>query len=199
MRLYYFPNACSIAPHIALRELGLPFDLVRVDLARKETEQGVDFLGINPRGQVPVLELASGYRLTEVAVILQCIADQKPSDLLPGGHPGFVVKELLSFMSGELHRGGFAPLFRPNTPADYIEIARDNTRRCLDHLAKKLSGQTYLAGDKFTLADALIFPMLRWAPRKDLPLSNWPNLARLLDRIDARPSVIDAKRAEGIA
>ena len=76
MKLYYSPGACSLSPHIALLEAGLPYDLVKVDLRAKKLENGDDFLKVNPKGQVPALALDSGELVTEGPVIVQMIADK---------------------------------------------------------------------------------------------------------------------------
>jgi glutathione S-transferase len=200
IKLYYFPNACSLAPHVTLRELDIPFELVRVDLAQKRTERGEDFLVINERGQVPVLELPSGDRFTEVSVILEFIAAQRPDcELLPKEtNARLRTKEWLSFLTAELHKAGFAPLFRTNTPPDYINVARQNVERHFDFMEKRASGRSFLTGGTFTIADALALPMLRWAARKEIDLTRWPSLLRVRENIEARQSVQDAKRAEGI-
>src|SRR4051812_3122270 len=88
MKLYYAMGTCSHAPHIALREAGLPFSLVRFDMKTHTLDGGGAIEDINPKGYVPVLELDSGERLTEVAAVLQWIADQKPeSGLAPPAGP----------------------------------------------------------------------------------------------------------------
>lgn len=78
MKLYYSPGACSLSPHIALKEAGIPFDLVKVDLKAKKTEDGSDYLGLNPKGQIPAVGMDNGDVLTEGAVIVQMIADKVP-------------------------------------------------------------------------------------------------------------------------
>ena len=78
MKLYYSPGACSLSPHIALLEAGLPYDLVKVDLRAKKLENGDDFWAVNPKGQVPALALESGELVTEGPVIIQMIADDPP-------------------------------------------------------------------------------------------------------------------------
>ena len=65
MKLYMKPGACSFASHVVLREAGLPFDLVKVDLATKKMEDGGDFLAVNPKGQVPTLGLDEGGIITD--------------------------------------------------------------------------------------------------------------------------------------
>ncbi|MCS6945130.1 MAG: glutathione S-transferase N-terminal domain-containing protein, partial [Sutterellaceae bacterium] len=78
MKLYYSPGACSLSPHIVLRELGVPFELVKVNLKTKRTADDRDFTTINPKGYVPALELDDGQVLTEGPAIVQYLADRNP-------------------------------------------------------------------------------------------------------------------------
>ena len=119
MKLYYAPGACSLAPHIALSEAGLAYTTERVDLRAHTYGTGADYYGVNPKGYVPVLELDNGERLTEVAVILQYIADRKPGTLAPafGSLERYRQMEWLNFVATELHKG-LAPLWKPTTPGE---------------------------------------------------------------------------------
>lgn len=200
MKLYFSPGACSLSPHIVLRETGLPFDLEQVDNREKKTKSGQDYWKINPKGQVPVLELDNGQRLTEGPVIVQYIADQKPgSGLAPaaGTIERYRVLEWLNFVTSELHKS-FGPIFRPTTPDAYKTISKENLGKRFDWLNDQLAGRQYLLGDKFTIADAYLFTVLRWAPRVEIDLSKWPNLKAYVDRVAARPKVHEALKAEGL-
>lgn len=200
MKLYFSPGACSLSPHIVLREAGLPFELEQVDLKAKKTKSGGDFLQINPKGQVPVLELDNGEILTEGPAIVQYIADQKPeSGLAPanGTLQRYHLQEWLNFVTSELHKG-FSPLFRQTTPADYIPVATENLFARFDFLDKKLAGKQYLMGDKFTVPDAYCFTVTSWSKYKEIDLARWPNLKAFVDRVAARPKVQEALKAEGL-
>ena len=202
MKLYYAPGACSLAPHIILREAGLTFELDKTDLRAKRTESGADFAAINPKGQVPTLGLDSGEILTENAVINQYIADQAPeSGLLPpaGTMERYRALEWLTFITTELHKS-FSPLFKPNTPDDYKPIVKENLAARFAHVDRHLAdGRTYLTGDTFTAPDAYLFVMLAWADRMALDLSKLANLKAYHERVAARPKVQEALRAEGLA
>lgn len=201
MKLYMKPGACSLAPHIALREAGLTFDLVKVDLATKKTEDGGDFLAVNPKGQVPTLAFDDGDVLTENAVILQYIADRAPqAGLLPeaGSAERYRVLEWLNFTATELHKG-FSPLFRPTTPDAYKAIARETLAAKLAVLDRRLAGAPFLAGDRFTVADVYAFVVVGWAKPMGIELSPWPNLAAYMARLAERPAFQAARAAEGLA
>ena len=201
MKLYYSPGACSLSPHIVLREAGLKFDLERVDLAAKKLkESGADYLPINPKGQVPVLQLDDGDKLTEGPAIVQYIADQKPeSGLAPanGTRLRYHVQEWLNFVTSDLHKV-FAPLFRPTTPEEFVKITKETLANKFAYLDQHLAKNQYLLGDKFTVADAYCFVIVGWSKYKEIDLARWPNLKAYMDRIAARPKVQEAMKAEGL-
>jgi len=201
MKLYYAPAACSLSPHIALLEAGLDFTTERVDLRNgRQTESGIDFLAINPKGYVPALELKDGTVLTEGAAIVQFIADLAPDRLLApanGTPERYQLMEWLSFISSELHKN-FGPLFRPTSSEDAKEAARTNLRTRFAYVAGKLADRDYLMGSQFTVADGYLFTVLNWAAFVQFDLSDWPVLGAYQQRVASRPAVQQALRAEGL-
>ena len=200
MKLYYSPGACSLSPHIVSREAGINLDFEQVDNREKKTKSGKDYWGINPKGQVPVLEIDGAQRLTEGPAIVQYLADQKPaSGLVPaaGTIDRYRVLEWLSFVGSELHKT-YGPMFRPTTPEEYKTMSRENLGKRFDWIDKQLAGKQYLVGDKFTVADAYLFTVLRWAPHVKIDLGRWPNIKAYVDRVTARPKVQEALKAEGL-
>jgi glutathione S-transferase len=200
MKLYFAPGACSLSPHIVLREAGYTFDLEQVNNQEKKTKSGMDYWGINAKGQVPVLELDNGERITEGPVIVQYLADQKPgAGLAPanGSMERVRVQEWLNFTTSEIHKT-FGPIFRPTTPDAFKVLSKENLGKRFDWLDKQLAGKQYLTGDRFTVADAYLFTVLRWSPRIDIDLAKWPNLKAYVDRVAARPKVQEAMKAEGL-
>lgn len=201
MKLYFSPAYCSLAVHIALRESGLPFQLARVDTVAARVEDGDDFRAVNPRGYVPVLELADGSRHTEVAALLQYVGDAAPgTGLMPatGSRDRFEVLQWLTFVSSELHKA-FSPwLFHKETAASTRSDVRGRITARLADLEARLAGREWLVGDRFTVADAYAFTIVRWAPMVDLSLASVPALRAYLARIEARPAVHAALRAEGL-
>jgi glutathione S-transferase len=199
MKLYFSPGACSLHPHIALREAGLPFDLVRVDLrAHKLGGGGEDYYAVNPKGYVPLLELDDGTRLTEGAVIDQYIADQKPdARLIPraGTLERYRAQEWLNFIASELHKQ-FSPLFYPTTPEEVKTQQRQRIAGRFDLIEKTLAKQPYLLGDNFSVADGYLFNMLRWTEHTGIDRAKWPALVAFYDRVSQRPAVKDALEAE---
>ena len=199
-KLYYVPGACSLSPHIALREAGLPFDLVLANLKTRTLSDGSDYLAVNPKGQVPVLELNDGQRLTEGPAIVQYIADQAPAAKLapPAGTLArYRLMEWLNFITSELHKG-FSPLFNPATPEEYKTIARARLIDRLTLVDSQLAGKDYLMSEGFSVADAYLFTVVNWSKPVGLDISALKNLAAFMGRVAARPAVQEALKAEGL-
>lgn len=200
MKLYFSPGACSLSPHIVLREAGADFELEQVDNKAKKTKSGLDFWLINPKGYVPVLELDDGQRLTEGPAIVQFIADKYPdAGLIPpcGTFGRSRVQEWLNFISSEIHKS-FGPLFKPNTPEDYKKISKENLAKRYAYVEEHLAKHQYLHGERFTVADAYLFTVSNWMPRVGLDVNQWPHVKAYLARIAARPNVQEAMKAEGL-
>lgn len=200
MKLYFSPGACSLSPHIVLREAGLKFDIEKVSLADKKTEKGTDFLTVNPKGYVPALQLDSGGVLTEGPAIVQYLADQVPEKRLApvaGSIERYRLVEWLNFISTEVHKS-FSPLFKPNVPEETKQAARELLAKRLAFVAGKLEDSEYLMGNQFTVADAYLFTVLNWAGHVKLDLSPWPVLSAYHKRVAARPAVQAAMMAEGL-
>ena len=200
MKLYYTPGACSLSPHIALLEAGLPYELVKVDLRAKKLENGDDFLQVNPKGQVPVLALDSGELVTEGPVIIQMIADKaKDKNLAPGRDSAerYKLLEWLNFITTELHKN-FSPLFQPAIPDEVKNFFKDRLMAKLKYIESQLAGRDYLLGKQFTVADGYLFVMLAWADRLKLDLSGFSNLMAYKARVAARPKVQEALTKEGL-
>ena len=199
MKLYYSPGACSLAPHIALSEAGLTYTTKRVDLKTHTLADGTDYYTINPKGYVPAIELEDGARLTEIAAILQFIADRKPGTLAPayGTMERYRLMEWLNFIATELHKQ-FGPLWYPTTPEATREAQITKLKSRFELIAKTLATQPYLMGDKFTVADAYLFTILNWAPMLKVDLTPWPALVAFQARVAARPAVHAALVAEGL-
>lgn len=198
MKLYFSPNACSLASHIALRELALPFELIRVDNQKKLTAEGDDFLQINPKGYVAALQLDNGEVLTEGAAILQYLADQVPAaGLAPvnGSWERVRLQEWLNFVSSEIH-GGLGVLFKDAIPDEVKALFKATLFKRFAILVQTLERQDYLLGAQYSVADAYLFVVLRWAGLFDIDLQQWPALAKFQQRVGERPAVIAALAAE---
>ena len=201
MKLYYAPGACSLSPHIALLEAGLPYDLVKVDLRAKKLENGDDYLKVNPKGQVPALALDSGELVTEGPVIVQMIADKIPAkNLAPERNSAerYRLQEWLNYISTELHKS-IGPMFNPALSDDAKAFFKDRAMGKFRYVDGKLAGHDYLMGKQFTGADAYLYVMLRWAEAIKLDLSGLSNLLAYKDRLAARPMVQQALIEEGLA
>jgi len=198
MKLYYSPGACSLSPHIVLREAGLDFELVRVDLGTHKLTDGRDFAEINPKGYVPALELDNGTVLTEGTAIVQYVADLKPeTGLAPKASSleRYQLQEWLGFINSEVHKG-FGPLFNPKTPEEYKAMARKNLANRLAYLDGHLAKNDFLMGKQFTVADAYLFTVLNWGPWTGVDVAAWPSLVAFQQRIASRPAIVAAQAAE---
>ena len=199
MKLYYSPGACSQAPHILLHEIGLSHDAERVDLKAKKTENGGDFLAINPKGAVPALELDSGDVLTENAVILQYLGDRSSvGEVLPplGNFRRYRVLELVNFITTELHKR-FGFLFSPDPTDEMKQLVIRDLGKKLDYIDAELGEGPFLMGDELTLPDPYLFVITGWAD-KFIGLDRWPNLRAFRERMLERPSVRHVMRFEGL-
>ena len=195
MILYFTPGACSLADHIALREAGLPFDLAKVDLKTHTTEDGRDYMMINPKGYVPALVFDDGQLLSENIAILSWVADRAPTLALQGDMGRDRLLEALAYVSTELHKA-FKPYFNPAATDQERDQAGKGIVRRLGFLAERLRGE-YLFGPGFSVADAYLFVTLRWSRQFGLTIPE--PLPAYLDRVTARPPVHAALEYEGLS
>lgn len=200
MKLYYSPGACSLSPHIVLREGGFDFALERVDLQSGVTETGRDYKTINPMGYVPALQLDDGQVLTEGPAIVQYLADRVPEKHLApqaGTLARYRLMEWLNFISTELHKG-FGALFNPAFSDDTKAVIKAQLENRIAHAERRLGAGPYAMGNDFSVADAYLFTVLGWGKYVNVDLAPWPALLGYLGRVAARPAVQAALAAEGL-
>lgn len=200
MKLYYSPGACSLAPHIVLLEAGYAFDIEKVDIPNKKTAAGDDYWTINPKGYVPALKLDNGEVLSEVGVICQYLADQKPAAKLApaaGTMARYHLMEWLNFVATEVHKS-IGALFNPKMTPDMKVVQLGVVERRLNALEKMITGKPYLMGDAYSVADAYLFTVLNWSRIHKIDMAKWPNIQAFMARVAARPQVQAAMRAEGL-
>lgn len=199
MKLYLAPGACSLSPHITLREAGATFEIERVDLSAKRTASGGDFHAINPKGYVPALELETGEVLTEGSAIIQFIADNAPAAALApqnGTIQRARMQEHLNYIASELHKA-FSPLFNASASKEARDAAPAHVASKLGHFERILSdGRSFLLGERFSVADGYLFAVARWTGPTGIGLDRWPHLAAYMDRVEGRPAVQAALAAE---
>lgn len=200
MKLYYSPGACSLSPHIVAHEIGLPLKLEKVDTKTKQTETGRDFLAINKKGYVPVLELDNGEVLTEGPAIVQYLADQKPGSGIAPANDTLArsrLQEMLGYINSEIHKA-YSPLFKAETPAETVAERKAYLHKRYQFIENVLAKQEWLLGDKFSLADAYLFVVTNWAKSTKLDLADFPALLAFQKRVAERPAVQAAMAAEGL-
>lgn len=201
MKLYYSPGACSLSPHIALREAGLAFEAVLASTKSHKLQDGTDYYSINPLGYVPMLELDDGTRLREGPAIVQYIADLAPTkNLAPanGTLARYRLQEWLTFIGTEIHKT-YSPLFNPNMPEEAKNISKEKLKSRYQWINSALEGKDYLMGDHFTVADGYLFTVTNWAKPSNIDLSPYPNVQAWHARVGARPAVQEALKAEAPA
>ena len=200
MKLYYSTGACSLSPHIVLREAGLPFDLVLASTKTHKLADGTDYYSINPKGYVPLLELDDGQRLSEGPAIVQYIADQVPAKKLvapAGTMERYRQMEWLNFISTELHKG-IGALFNPALPEEAKAMARTRGASRLEWVNQQLEGKQYLMGDHFSVPDAYLFTVTNWTKHVGVDISAMSHLGAFMARVGSRPAVQEALKAEGL-
>ena len=200
MKLYYSPGACSLSPHIVLRELGLPFEPVLASTKTHKLADGTDYYTINPKGYVPLLELDDGQRLSEGPAILQYLADKEPSKNLvaaAGTMPRYRQIEWLNFISTELHKS-YSPLFNPAMPEEGKAVYRKRLRGRYEYLNQQLEGKDFLMGEAFSLPDAYLFTVTNWAKPVGVDITDLSNVQAFMARMASRPAVQAAMKAEGL-
>lgn len=200
MKLFYKPGACSLASHITLRESGKDFTLNGVDLMQKRLENGDDYFAVNPKGQVPALLLEDGTLLTEGVAIMQYLADSVADRqlLAPAGTIArYKTIEWMNYIATELHKG-FTPLFRPDTPEEYKPTVRALLEKKLQYVNASLKDDQWICGPRFTIADAYLFTVLRWARAVKLNMEGLSHIDAYMARMAERPAVAAALEAEGL-
>jgi glutathione S-transferase len=201
MKLFYKPGACSLSPHIVLREADLPFTLVKTNTRAGTTDEGGDFRAINPKGYVPALQLDDGEVLTEGPAIVQYLADLVPQKGLAPASGTFArarLQEWLNYLSTELHKG-ISPLFNPKAPDEWKAFSRDAMDAKLKWVDGQIAGKgPFLMGASFSVADAYLFTILGWLQFVGLDLASYPALAAYRATIASRPAVHAALVAEGL-
>ncbi|MDW2643596.1 glutathione transferase GstA [Citrobacter sp. HN-141] len=200
MKLFYKPGACSLASHITLRESGKDFTLDGVDLMKKRLENGDDFFAVNPKGQVPALLLDDGTLLTEGVAIMQYLADTVPDRHLlapTSSLSRYKTIEWLNYIATELHKG-FTPLFRPDTPEEYKPTVRALLEKKMQYVNESLKDNPWICGARFSIADAYLFTVLRWAYAVKLNMAGLSHIEAYMTRMTERPAVAAALKAEGL-
>jgi len=200
MKLYYSPGACSLSPHIALREAGLAFEPVLASTKSHKLQDGTDYYGINPLGYVPMLELDDGTRLREGPAIVQYIADLAPTkNLAPasGTLSRYRLQEWLTFIGTEIHKS-YSPMFNPGMPEEAKAIFRTKLQSRYEWLNGELEGKDYLMGEHFTVADGYLFTVTNWTKPTGVDISPYANVQAWHARVAARPAVQEAMKTEGL-
>lgn len=201
MKLYYSKSACSLVVRIILNELNISFKDEAVDLMAKKTASGEDYFLINPKGAVPAIRIDNGDVLTENQVILQYLADSTPGQKLlapVGDIKRYHTLEWLNYISTELHKT-LGMFFNPNVSEEMkTKVLTPMVMARFKNINERLSKGSFLTGDTFSLPDAYIFVMVRWAHYFKMDLTGFPNLNQYIERLQKHPSVKKSLEQEGL-
>jgi glutathione S-transferase len=201
MDLYFAPLACSMASRVVLAEAGAEVNLVEVDTdAKTVLGAGQDYRAINSLGYVPALRLDDGSVLTENAAILQYLADRFPDAKLGPPESDQLgrakLRQWLSFIGSELHKGLMTPLLGSKTPPEVKAWTIEKYASRLAYLNEKLAGREFLL-ERFSVADAYLATVLNWTrATPEIDLATYPNVKAYLDRIRTRPAFAAALATE---
>lgn len=206
IRFWFAPGACSLAPHILLKEIGVTSDNVETAISMEGAKFPEGFERINPKLRVPALSL-DGAIITEVPAIATAIAGLAPGRQLMGRTPLETARvyEWMVWISGSVHGDGFGTLWRPqrysDDPAAHDGIMRKAREKLANYYAMiedKIVGP-YVLGEVFSAVDAYLYVFYRWGNVIGLDLDmNYPKFAALGRLLAERPSVAAATAAENI-
>jgi glutathione S-transferase len=201
--LYYSPGACSMAIHVVLNELGVPFKLENASISdgKNRTEE---FLRLNPRGAVPVL-VEEGKPLTEGAAILLHLVEKHGSGLMPkSGWERAKAMEALMFCNATLHPAYGRAFFVKKSTQDEAAKKQLNTvtgqaiQKIWEEVEVKLASQPYLCGKECTVADILLTVIANWSNMLPVPITFGPKTKQLFRSVIARPAYKKALEAEQV-
>jgi glutathione S-transferase len=201
MELFFSPLACSMSARIALAEAAAEVTLIEVDPHTKRMlPSGEDYCAVNPLGYVPALRLDDGTVLTENAAILTYVADAYPeANLAPPESDRLEqtkLRQWLSFIGTELHKGLMIPLLGRDTPPEVKAWALAKYGSRLVYLDGQLAGREFLLR-RFSVADAYLATVLNWTQATpEIDLASYPNVKAYLERMRQRPSVSAALSVE---
>ncbi|EGD85770.1 hypothetical protein H112_06692 [Trichophyton rubrum D6] len=202
-KLWYAPGACSLAPHIILKEAGANFELVKVAFDSIHSDE---FKAINPKLRIPTLSVNNEI-ITENPAVMMAISNLVPEKHLFGKTPLDTVRviEWANYISGTLHGQAFAGLWRPQRftadPEDHHKLqamGMTTIKESFRYIDNKLKG-VHAVSDSFTIVDAYLLTMYRWGQKIGLPMeSDYPKLTALVVEASKRPSTVAAMEAEGL-
>jgi glutathione S-transferase len=202
--LYYSPGACSLAPHIVLEELGIPYEAVKIATATGE-QRSPEYLRINPRGRVPALAV-DGKVLVENVAILTFLGGGFPAKGLWPARTWDQAQalSLMAWLADTVHPA-FAHLYRPEryvSGSACVEAVKEGGRasfgESLREIDRLLAGKRWAIANRYSVVDAYLLVFYRWGNRNGFPVGDLPHYTALVERLLARPAVKRVMAAEGI-
>lgn len=208
--LYYSPGASSLAPHIALEEIGAPYEtvLTRVDI--RSVEENItdpEYLKINPKGRVPALQV-DGRILTEAPAILSFLGCSYPKAQLVPANPEAAARchEWMAWLSTTVHAVALGQIVRPQRfvadANDYPAVTskgRVNLDAAFAHIEHELHGREWATAGVYTIVDPYLLFYYLVGVHLKLPMkTRYPAWTRVMERTMARPAVQRVLREEGL-
>lgn len=196
LTLYYAPNSCALASHIALEQVGVEYEARRVDFSRNE-QRSPEYLRINPKGRVPALVTERGV-LTETPAILAFIAQSFPQAKLAPLDDPFAFAQVQAFNSylcatvhvahAHKHRGHRWA----DDPAALEAMRRkvpQSVGECFDLIEHEMLQGPWVMGADYTICDIYLFTVARWIDSDGVDLARVPKVVEHRRRMLAIPAV----------
>jgi len=203
--LYYSPGTASMVVHLALLEIGAPYELKLIDFDAG-AQRDPAYLALNPGGRVPTL-LIDGRPVSESAALLMVLAERHPEARLAPA-PGTPEREAwhqwilyLSTTVAATFRFWFYPqdLGATEHPPAVREALQRRIEGAWDRIDAHLAAHgPWLLGREFSGADLLLTMLMRWSRRMPRPATEWPALAALATRVRSRASWKRLYELEGL-
>jgi len=196
LKFYYAPKTCALAVHLALEQVEAPYEAIAVDFA-SQAQRSPEYLSINPKGRVPVLQTERGV-LTETPALLLYLCQRYPEANLAPLDDTFAIAQLQAFNSylcATVHVA-HAHRFRGSRWADEPEAIAAMQRKvpqsmgeCMALIEQHMLQGPWVMGSQYTVADMYLYTISRWLEGDGVDVSKLPRIIEHRKRMDAKPEV----------
>ncbi|MBL8703837.1 MAG: glutathione S-transferase N-terminal domain-containing protein [Rhodospirillales bacterium] len=205
-KLFWDPGAANMAPHAVLEEIGCPYELVKVDLAKGEHRMP-EYMRLNPNGRVPTLIDGEKVMFEAAAIVLYLVEKHREAKLAPppGTPERMLFLQWLAYLTNTLQEA-FMQYFYPEHFATDPK-AQENVKATAEARLETMWGTIdtalaangpYLAGNDFTAADLYLHMLSRWSRGCRRTSVSFPHVKRLIELVKARPAVQRMIAQEGL-
>ena len=203
MKLFFAPNTCALASHIALEEAAAPYEMVRINFA-SDDQRKPEYLKVNPKARAPALATDRGI-LTETPAILAFVAQSFPkANLAPLDDP-FAFAQVQAFNSylcatvhvAHAHRmRGYRWVDDPAALEAMKRKVPQSVGECFALIEKEMLIGPWVMGDRYTISDPYLFTLAQWLGADGVDRKQFPKVQAHFERVGARPAVQRALAAE---